>query len=57
MDGSILRELLLQTPTVALLLIILILDRRDHARVMAAMRDENIKLQQAVIDHMNREGE
>ena len=57
MDGSILRELLLQTPTVALLLLFLVLDRRDHTRVLTAMREENAKLQQALIDHMNREKE
>jgi hypothetical protein len=53
-DGSLLRDLLVQTPVAALLIIFIILDRRDHARTIKEMRDENAKLQQALIDHMNR---
>lgn len=53
-DGSLLRDLLVQTPVAALLVIFIILDRRDHARTMTAMRQENAALQQALIDHMNR---
>lgn len=53
-DGSLLRDLLVQTPVVALLVIFIFLDRRDHAHTIKEMRDENAKLQQALIDHMNR---
>jgi hypothetical protein len=53
-DGTLLRDLLVQTPVVALLLIFIWQDRRDHAKTIATMREENAKLQQALIDHMNR---
>lgn len=53
-DGAIVRDLLIQAPTIAILLIIIYLDRRDHAKTMLAMREENAKLQTALIDHMNR---
>lgn len=50
----LLRDLLIQTPVVALLLVFIFLDRRDHAKTIEAMREENAKLQAALIDHMNR---
>ena len=53
-DGTLLRDLLVQTPVVALLLIFIWLDRRDHAKTLEAMRTENADLQAALIDHMNR---
>ena len=53
-DGTLLRDLLVQTPVVALLIIFIIFDRREHAKTIATMREENAKLQQALIDHMNR---
>jgi hypothetical protein len=53
-DGALLHDLLIQTPVVALLLVFIFLDRRDHARTIEAMRQENAKLQAALIDHMNR---
>jgi hypothetical protein len=53
-DGSLLRDLLIQTPVVALLLVFIFLERRDHAKVIEALREENAKLQAALIDHMNR---
>lgn len=53
-DGTLLRDLLVQTPTVALLLLFLYLDRKDHSKTMTEMRAENAKLQEALIDHMNR---
>jgi hypothetical protein len=54
LDGMLLRDLLIQTPVVALLLVFIFLDRRDHAKTIEAMREENAKLQAALIDHMNR---
>jgi hypothetical protein len=54
LDGTLLRELLIQTPVVAILLVFIFLDRREHARTIEAMREENAKLQAALIDHMNR---
>lgn len=53
-DGTLLRDLIVQVPVVAILLIFIFLDRRDHAKTMNLMREENAKLQQALIDHMNR---
>ena len=53
-DWTLLRDLVIQTPVVALLIIFMVLDRRDHAKTILAMRDENAKLQTAIIDHMNR---
>jgi len=53
-DGTLLRDLLVQTPVVALLLIFIFLDRRDHAKTLETMRTENAELQAALIDHMNR---
>ena len=53
-DGSLLRDLLVQTPVVALLVIFIFLDRRDHTHTIQEMRRENERLQQALIDHMNR---
>jgi hypothetical protein len=53
-DGTVLQTLLLQTPVVALLLVFIWLERREHARTITTMREENAKLQQALIDHMNR---
>ena len=53
-DGSLLRDLLVQTLVVALLIIFIFLDRRDHTRRIQEMRRENERLQQALIDHMNR---
>jgi hypothetical protein len=52
--GEFLQALVSQTPVVALLLIMLFLDRRDHKATLKAMQDENAKLQAAVIDHLNR---
>ena len=54
LDGSLLRDLLLHSPIVAMLLIFIVLDRRDHAKTIEAMREEIHKLQAALIDHMNR---
>jgi hypothetical protein len=53
-DGTVLRDLLVQVPTIAILLIFLVWDRRDHAKTLQVMREENAKLQTALIDHMNR---
>jgi hypothetical protein len=53
-DGSLFRDLLVQTPTVALLLLILYLDRKDHRKTVSEMHEENARLQQSLIDHMNR---
>ena len=53
-DGALLRDLAIQAPVVVILLVIMWLDRRDHARVIHEMREENAKLQQSIIDHMNR---
>jgi len=53
-DGALLRDLLIQSPVIALLLVVMFLDRRDHAKTIQAMREENAKLQAALIDHMNR---
>jgi hypothetical protein len=53
-DGSLLRDLVIQTPVIALLVIFMVLDRRDHAKTVATLREENARLQQALIDHMNR---
>jgi len=57
LDGQVLRDLLIQTPVIALLLIFMFLDRRDHARTLKTMHEENSQLQAALIDHMNRRGE
>jgi hypothetical protein len=54
LDGTLLRDLLIQTPVVALLIVFIFLERRDHAKTITVMREENAKLQQALIDHMNR---
>ena len=54
LDGNLLRDLLIQAPVVAILLIFIWLDRRDHAKTIEAMRDEIQRLQGALIDHMNR---
>ena len=54
LDGTLLRDLAVQTPVIALLLFFIILDRRDHAKTVETMRSEITKLQQALIDHMNR---
>jgi hypothetical protein len=53
-DGTILRDLAIQAPVVVILLVIMWLDRRDHERAIHEMREENAKLQQSLIDHMNR---
>lgn len=53
-DGTLLRDLMVQTPVIALLVIFIFMDRREHAKTIAAMREENARLQQALIDHMNR---
>ena len=53
-DGTLLRDLIIQVPVVALLLVFIWLERRAHEKTITAMRDENAKLQQALIDHMNR---
>jgi hypothetical protein len=53
-DGSLLRDLLVQTPVIALLMIFIWLDRRDHKQTVDSMRAEIRKLQAALIDHMNR---
>lgn len=53
-DGSLLRDLAIQAPVVVILLIIMWLDRRDHAKQVEMMREDNAKLQQSVVDHMNR---
>lgn len=54
LDGQLLRDLLVQTPVVALLILFIIFDRREHTKTILAMREENAKLQGAIIDHMNR---
>ena len=46
--------LLAQAPVFILLVIFLVLDRRDHAATIKTLRDENARLQSALIDHMNR---
>lgn len=53
-DGSFLRDLIVQVPVVAILLILLIMDRRDHAATVKTMREDNARLETALIDHMNR---
>jgi len=53
-DGSLLRDLLVQTPVIASLLIFIVMDRRDHKQTVDSMRAEIRKLQAALIDHMNR---
>jgi hypothetical protein len=53
-DGSLVRDLLIQTPVVALLVIFIVLDRREHRRTVEEMRDQIKALEQALIDHMNR---
>lgn len=53
-DGSLLRDLVVQVPVTALLIIFIWLDRRDHAATIKAMREDNAKLETAIIDHMNR---
>jgi hypothetical protein len=53
-DGSFLRDLVVQVPVVALLLIFIFLDRRDHAATVKQLHDEITALQDALIDHMNR---
>jgi hypothetical protein len=54
LDGTLLRDLLIQSPVIALLLIFIFLERRDHAKAIETLREENVKLQTALIDHMNR---
>jgi len=54
LDGTLLRDLLIQTPVIALLLIFIFFERRDHAKALELMRAENARLQTALIDHMNR---
>ena len=54
LDGALLRDVLVQAPVIAILIIFIFLDRRDHKRTVEAMREEIQKLQQALIDHMNR---
>jgi hypothetical protein len=53
-DGSFLRDLIVQVPVIAILVIFMILDRRDHRKTVEAMREDNAKLEAALIDHMNR---
>lgn len=53
-DGSFLRDLIVQVPVVAILLILIIMDRRDHAATIKGMREDNARLEAALIDHMNR---
>jgi hypothetical protein len=53
-DGVLLQQLVVQTPVVAILLIFIILDRREHQATIKAMREDNAKLEAALIDHMNR---
>ena len=53
-DGALLRDLAIQAPVVVILLVIMWLDRRDHQKAIQAMHEENVKLQQSLIDHMNR---
>ena len=48
------RDLLLQAPVIALLLVFIVLERRDHAKTIATLHEEIQKLQQALVDHMNR---
>lgn len=54
LDGALLRDLLIQAPVVALLLVFIVLDRRDHAKTVVTMQEEIKRLEQAIIDHMNR---
>ena len=53
-DGSLLHDLLVQTPIVALLIIFLVMDRREHRRTVEALREQIKELEHALIDHMNR---
>jgi hypothetical protein len=55
-DGTLLRDLIIQVPVVALLLVFIWLERRAHEKTITAMRDENAKLQQALIDHEQTDG-
>lgn len=54
LDGSLLRDLLLHSPIVALLLVFIVVERRDHAKTLATLREDIHRLQTALIDHMNR---
>jgi hypothetical protein len=53
-DGSFLRDLVVQVPVVAILVILLIIDRRDHQATVKVLHEEIAALQTALIDHMNR---
>lgn len=53
-DGSFLRDLVVQVPVVALLVIFIALDRRDHRATVRQLHAEITALQNALIDHMNR---
>lgn len=53
-DGSLLRDLVIQVPVVAILLVFIVLDRRDHAATIKTLHSEIESLQTALIDHMNR---
>ena len=57
LDGTLVRDLLIQAPVIGLLVLFIFLERREHRRTVEAMREEIGKLQQALIDHMNRLGE
>lgn len=53
-DGSFLRDLIVQVPVTALLVIFIFLDRRDHKESIKQMREDNARLETALVDHMNR---
>jgi len=54
LDGTLLRDLVVQVPVVAILLIFIFLDRREHKATVTAMREQIKALEHALIDHMNR---
>lgn len=53
-DGSLLRDLLVQVPVVALLIVFIWLDRREHRKTVDVMREQIKNLEAAIIDHLNR---
>jgi hypothetical protein len=48
-----LQQLLIQTPTIAILLVIMFVDRRDHAKAMEALREDNQTLHATLIDRID----
>ena len=53
MSGDVLQHLLVQTPVVALLLIIMMLDRRDHAKTIDALRSDNKLLHDNIMSRID----